>query len=95
MCPYKYYQVMRDSKDKKQWRYQMVLKALDQGVKPTARAFNTSPGVVRKWLKRFKTEGYSALADRSHKPHLSPRLTPIETKISIINLKKKYKRLGA
>jgi len=95
MCPYKYYQIMRDSKDKKQWRYQMVQKALDQGVKPTARAFNTSPGVVRKWLKRFKTEGYSALADRSHKPHLSPRQTPEETKVYIINLKKKYKRLGA
>lgn len=95
MCPYKYYQIMRDSKDKKQWRYQMVQKALDHGVKPTARAFNTSPQVIRKWLKRFKTEGYSALNDRSHKPHLSPRQTPEETKVYIINLRKKYKRLGA
>ena len=95
MCPYKYYQIMRDSKDKNQWRYQMVQKALDHGVKPTARAFNTSPQVIRKWLKRFKTEGYSALNDRSHKPHLSPRQTPEETKVYIINLRKKYKRLGA
>ena len=65
MCPYKYYQVMRDSKDKKQWRYQMVQKAMKDGTKAAARAFNTSPQVVRKWLRRFNTEGYSALADRS------------------------------
>jgi transposase len=86
---------MKDSKDKKQWRYQMVQKALVQGVKPVAKAFRTTPNVVRKWLKRFKTEGYSALADRSHKPHHSPRRTPEHTRIYIINLKKKYKRLGA
>jgi transposase len=86
---------MRQSKDKKAWRYQMIQKAMAGTVKATARLFNTSPGVVRKWLKRFKTDGYHALADRSHKPHISPRETPEETKVYIINLKKKYKRLGA
>lgn len=95
MCPYKYYQIMRDSKDKKQWRYQMVQKAIKDGVKPTAKAFNTTPNVVRKWLKRFNTEGYAGLADYSHKPHHSPRQTPEHIKIYMINLKKKYKRLGA
>lgn len=95
MCPYKYYHVMKDSKDKKQWRYQMVQKALEGGVKPAARIFNTSSGVVRKWLKRFKVDGYSSLADRSHRPHLSPRQTPEHIKQYLIGLKKKYKRLGA
>ena len=95
MCPYKYYHVMRDSKDKKQWRYQMVQKALEIGVKAAARMFHTSPPVARKWLKRFKGEGYSALADRSHKPHFSPRETPVHIKKHIIALKGKYKRLGA
>ena len=95
MCPYKYYQVMKLSKDKKQWRYQMVHKALELGIKPTARAFHTSPHVVRKWLKRFKADGYLGLADRSHKPHHSPRATPEHVKIYLINLKKKYKRMGA
>ena len=84
MCPYKYYHVMRDSKDKKQWRYQMVQKAMEIGVKAAARMFHTSPHVVRKWLKRFKGEGYSALADRSHKPHFSPRETPSHIKKYII-----------
>jgi transposase len=86
---------MRNSKDKKQWRYVMVQKALKDGVKPAAKTFNTSPHVVRKWIKRFNTDGYAGLADRSHRPHLSPQETPPETKAFIINLKKKYKRMGA
>jgi hypothetical protein len=32
---------MKQSKDKKQWRYQMVQQALETGIKPTARAFHT------------------------------------------------------
>lgn len=95
MCPYKYYHVMRQSKDKKILRYQMVLKALALGVKPTARLFNTSAPVVRKWSKRFKTDGYLGLNDRSHKPHYSPGATPEPIKKFIIDLKGKYKRLGA
>jgi transposase len=86
---------MKTSKDKKQWRFQMVQKALVQGVKPTARAFNTSPAVVRTWRDRFNQEGYTGLNDRSHRPHHCPNETPSETKVYIINLKKKYKRLGA
>ena len=95
MCPYKYYHVMKTSKDKKPWRYQMAQKALEIGVKPTARLFNTSSPVVRLWRDRFKAEGYSGLADRSHKPHFSPRETPDHIKKYIIGLKKKYKRVGA
>jgi transposase-like protein len=85
---------MRTSKDKKQWRYMMVQKAKD-GIKAAARAFNTTPNVVRKWRDRFNSDGYAGLADHSRKPHISPRETPHETKIYIINLKKKYKRMGA
>ena len=94
MCPYKYYHIMRTSKDKKQWRYLMVQKAKD-GVKAAARAFNTTPNVVRKWRDRFNKDGYAGLADKSHKPHISPRETPKETKVYIINLRKQYKRMGA
>ena len=85
MCPYKYYHVMKNSKDKKQWRYQMVQQALEKGIKPIARIFHTSPPVVRKWLNRFKTEGYSGLKDRSHKPHHSPFETPTDIKEQIGN----------
>jgi transposase-like protein len=86
---------MRQSKDKKPWRYQIAQKALKIGVKPTARLFHTSPSVVRKWRDRFQTEGYSGLSDRSRKPHWSPRETPQYIKDHIVALKGKYKRLGA
>ena len=54
MCPYQYYQIMKHSKDKKQWRYQMVQKALNDGIKPTARTFHTSPPSYANGLAALK-----------------------------------------
>ncbi len=95
MCIYKYEHIMRNSKDKKFFRYKMVQKALEIGVKPAAKAFHTSPNVVRKWLKRFKAQGYTGLEDQSRKPHHSPLETLDSVKEDIVRLKNKYKRLGA
>lgn len=95
MCPYKYYHVMRNSKDKKQWRYQMVQKALDHGIKFAARTFHTSPPVIRKWVHRFKTKGYSGLEDHSRRPHYFPNETSRNLKEHVIMLKGQYKRVGA
>ena len=95
MCPLSYYQTMRNCKDKRAHRYQMIQYALSHGVKPTAKVFGTSPPVVRKWLKRFKETGYEGLLDLSRKPHNSPRATPQSIKDHIVGLQKKYRRLGA
>jgi transposase len=73
----------------------MVQYALSHGVKPTARLFGTSPPVVRKWLTRFKEQGYAGLSDLSRRPHHSPRATPQDIKDHIVGLQKKYRRLGA
>ena len=86
MCPLSYYQTMRNCKDKRAHRYQMVQYALSHGIKPTARVFGTSPPVIRKWLIRFKEHGYTGLADISRKPHHSPRATSKETKNYIVSL---------
>ncbi len=95
MCPLSYYQNMRNCKDKRAHRYQMVQYAFKHGVKPAARAFHTSPTVVRKWLRRFKENGYEGLLDLSRKPHHSPRATAQNIKDHIVGLQKKYRRLGA
>lgn len=95
MCPLQYYQIMRNCKDKKHHRYQLVCYAQENGNKPAARVFHTSPVVVRKWVRRFRLQGYEALKDKSRRPHTCPKETPPETKEHIIALKKKYKRLGA
>lgn len=86
---------MRKVKDKKQQRYQMVIYALDNGVKPTARLYDTTPKTVRKWIRRFKQNGYEALVDSSTRPKYSPRALPDDLRKDIVRLKAKYKRLGA
>ena len=48
-----------------------------------ALAFGVSVRTVRKWWARFKDEGLSGLADRSSRPHRSPRQTPIELRWSV------------
>ena len=73
----------------------MIQKALEIGIKPAARLFHTSPPLVRNWLKRFKSGGYSGLNDRSQKPHNCPNETPSFIKKRVSALKAKYKRLGA
>ncbi len=65
----------------------MVQKAQEIGIKPAARMFLTSPVVVRKWLKRFKTDGYCALADRSHRSHFCPQEAPVYLKEHIVALR--------
>ena len=95
MCPLSYYQIMRNCKDKRAHRYQMVQYALTHGVKPCARIFGTSPPVVRTWLTRFKEQGYAGLTDLSRRPHHSPRATAKTIKEHIVALRKKYRRLGA
>jgi hypothetical protein len=95
MCPCSYYHIMRNCKDPRAHRYQMVQYALKESVKAAARLFHTSPPVVRKWLRRFKELGYEGLFDRSRRPLHSPLQTPEAVKQSIVKLKKKYRNLGA
>ncbi|MDD4202457.1 MAG: helix-turn-helix domain-containing protein [Candidatus Omnitrophica bacterium] len=95
MCPYKYYQIMRISKEKKQIRYKMVIYAQEHGNKPTARMYRTSVKTVRKWRKRLKEKGYEGLEELSRKPHYSPKKTDERTREKIIYLRKKYKRIGS
>jgi transposase len=95
MCPYRYYNVMRTSKDPKQIRYQMVVSVDRVGIKQTARDFHTSRTTVRKWWRRWQEEGYLGLEERSRRPRHSPLATPAEEREHLVALKAKYKRLGA
>jgi transposase len=95
MCPYRYYSVMRISKEKKCYRYQMVLSVEKVGIKETARVFHATRNTVRKWVRRWENEGYVGLEDRSRRPRHSPFATPSRERRKLIKLKKKYKRIGA
>ena len=95
MCVYTYYNIMRKSKDKIFIRYQMVLYAEGHGKKAAERHFKTTVQTVRKWFRRYELYGYDGLKELSKRPHSSPAGTPEEEKLSLVKLKKKYKRLGA
>jgi transposase len=95
MCPYTYYDVMRKSKDPKQLRYKMVLYADQKGIKQAARDFRCSRNTVRKWYRRWKNNGYKGLEGISRRPHHSPGATPVVERKKLVELKYKYKRIGA
>ena len=58
-------------------RREMVRRVLEQAepVKDTAAALGISPRTVYKWLRRYRQEGESGLADRSSRPHRCPHRT--------------------
>ena len=95
MCPYRYYDVMRRSKDPKHLRFQIVLSVEKIGIRKTARTFHLSRTTVRKWYRRFQDHGYPALEARSRRPRRSPTATPVKERQTLVSLKNTYKRMGA
>jgi len=95
MCPYRYYDIMRESKDPRQVRYQMVLSVEKRGIKATAQSFQTSKNTVRKWHRRWQELGYDGLEGLSRRPHLSPNATPPVERRTLVELRHTYGRLGA
>jgi len=95
MCPYRYYDVMRESKDPRQLRYQMVLSVERAGIRETARSFRVSRATVRKWHRRWEEQGYTGLEACSRRPHRSPNATSQRERARLVKLKQKYHRIGA
>ena len=54
----------------------------------TARLWQTSRAVVRKWVRRFQSEGEAGLADRSRRPHSCPRHTAPAVEQQVVQLRK-------
>lgn len=54
-------------------RLEMIRSAHDIGIKPTARLFNCSKNVVKKWCRRYALKGLKGLKDLSRRPHHSPK----------------------
>lgn len=60
-------------------------------VSTAAAAFGISPQSARKWLRRYRTEGRTGLADRSSRPHQSPRRLPARLEQRIARLRAQRK----
>jgi transposase InsO family protein len=61
-------------------RREFVMVATQEGtnIRALCRRFGISPKTGYKWLKRYAADGVAGLADRSRRPHTSPRRTPAE-----------------
>jgi transposase len=92
--PNPYYDVMRESSSPNRLRLRMVQYAKEEGVKPAARVFSTSPQTVRKWLRRFDGT-LASLNDRSRAPIHRPNKLPPSAEAEILRAKKKAPCLGA
>ena len=57
-----------------------------------AAAMGISRKCVRTWITRFQAEGEAGLADRSSRPHTSPRRTPVEVEDRIVELRGRQRR---
>jgi transposase len=86
---------MRKSKDQKWIRYEIVRYAHRYGIKPAARAFNTTVKTVRKWYRRWEPGSMKGLEDRrGDHPQKVSKIDP-EQKRKTVKLKKKLKSWGA
>lgn len=59
------------------------VRTLGWSVVRTAAAAGVSRQTIHKWLRRFDAQGVAGLADRSSRPHRSPRLTRIDVAVQI------------
>lgn len=62
-----------------------------QNISLTGRRFGIQRLTIRRWLKKTKLGGVAALNDRSHRPkHLRTMVTPWETIMATVELRKQY-----
>ena len=70
-------------------RAELVRRILQpQPVRAVAREFGISERTASKWLRRFHTEGEAGLADRSCRPHHSPRTTSEAVVAQVVALRR-------
>ena len=67
-----YYQIIRDMKNKFNFRYHLVEYAKAHSISEAAREFSTTRKIVRKWIRRYEKHGLKGLEDESKAPHHIP-----------------------
>jgi transposase len=87
--------LIRQIKDPKLYRYELVRYAKAKGVKPAARIFGTTPKTVRKWLRRWEPGSMRGLEDHSKAPKHSPNRVTEAQRREAIRLKRRLPSFGA
>jgi transposase len=74
------------------WRRRELVRQLAHGerLRRVAEQFGISARTARKWWGRFRAEGAAGLADRSSRPHRSPRQTAPAVALGIKVLRRQH-----
>lgn len=98
MSPLNYYELiikMKNKADKYDLRLRLINFAKQNGIKPAARVFATTPKTVRKWLARYKQEKLAGLNELPRIPISCPHKTSAIMEKQVVNLRKQYPFKGA
>lgn len=86
---------MKHNADKFELRLRLVRFAQSQGVKPAARAFDTTPKTIRKWLNRYQQERLTGLNELPRIPLFCPHKISASLERKIVALRKRFPFMGA
>jgi len=81
--------VIRSKNHRFDYRKALVGSAIKIGVKPTARAFGTTPKTVRLWLGRYLANGPPGLAEQSRRPKTCPHKTSAAAEARVLAQRRK------
>lgn len=76
-------------------RLQMVRYALEEGIKPAARTYNTSKNTVKKWVRRYNKRGIAGIEEKSRAPHNIPHKTGKEIEEEVLRHRESKPGWGA
>lgn len=71
-----------------------LAKTKDVNISELCRRFGISRKTGYKWLKRFREEGESGLADRSRRPRHSPQRSPAELEAAVVGVRQEHPAWG-
>ena len=86
---------MKSKADKYDLRLRLVQSAMFNGIKPTARLFDTTAKTVRKWLNRYRQERLAGLNELARIPVNCPHKTSAGLTNRIVKLRMRFPHMGA
>ena len=93
--PVRYFDLIREMRDRYNHRLRLVQYARRCGIKAAARAFATTVPTVRKWLRRYQLQGPAGLLDHARAPHHQPGQTPLAVEQRVVALPQQLPTFGA
>lgn len=94
-APVAYFDLLRQMKNAFSYRLRLVTHARQHGIKAAARAFRTTARTVRKWRRRYETQGLKGLQELSRAPRSCPHKIGGELAPRVIELRRQLPPFGA